>query len=114
MSIVARPSLYADIATLWRKQPEVDRKTGWSRELVGGTRLEERDGEVAAMTGLRTADGAVLYIRGRSRFMPPVSGDRVAYGNVSDIEPQTDALTVLSVEAHRLRGRLHHWEVALR
>lgn len=104
--------LYSDTVTLWRDLGEVDYQRRWQREVVTGVRLEERSGAVASLRGMQSVDGATLYIDGRVGFEPPVDGDLLALGTLTAAEPPADALKVISIEEHRLRGRVHHWEVA--
>ena len=110
---LSRPrGLWGDVITVWRKGPEVDYHATWAREIITDVRLEERDGAVAALNGMQSMDGAVLYIKGRAGLEQLHAEDRFALGESAAPTPPNNALTVTSTESHRLRGRLHHWEVA--
>lgn len=110
---LSRPrGLWGDVITVWRKGPEVDYHATWRREIITDVRLEERDGAVAALNGMQSMDGAVLYIKGRAGLQSLTAEDRFTLGESTVPTPPNDALTVTSTESHRLRGRLHHWEVA--
>ncbi len=94
--------MYPHTVTVWHITGETDRKAVWSRQLLPMVRFEETRGSIRRMNGDTTEDNFELFVP----YDTDISkGDRVLFGDVTDLTPPTSALTVEKVEMFRIGNK---------
>lgn len=109
--------MYRDAVTIWQHTGEVEREATWKRHVLVGVQVDETSGAVASMQGRQSTSGLAVYVpasaaEGYGLTWEVTEGDMIVSGIVIADTPPEGALRVSGYEPYRMRGRLHHLEVA--
>lgn len=118
----------SDTITVYNATGEVDRRAVHRATVVFGVHVEESSAAVATMTGRQSADGVWVSIPSYAPgYVDPLQfdgqsgwtlrdGDYIAIGEapatLADAKLATNVYRIKGVEVFRMRGRVHHIEVA--
>lgn len=104
-------ALFPHTVTFWHKDLTPSRCASYSRRVLTSARWEEAAGENSALPGNTSANEVTVLIDGSMGEILVTPGDKLAFGEITDAGPIKNSVTVVSVEAIRLRNKVHHWVV---
>jgi hypothetical protein len=102
--------MYPHTATIWNKTETGDHAT-WARSVLPEVRFESLRGSRRLANGDGSLD-AVLVIVPFREGISFASKDRIAEGDITDVEPPEAAHHITAVDPiSRGTSAIHHWEV---
>lgn len=106
--------IYPHAATAWVKGLEdADGNATWVTLHLSPIRWDEVRGSRRTLTGDASSDSVAVLVplAAVPDGLPLGQGDRIAFGDLTVSSPPKDAHVVTSVDAIRVSGSVHHWEV---